>query len=377
MTIVSKPKNEVIYLHGKPWWYDYRTRRVQRPFVDSHLAIPYFRDSYGNTSRTLELGSPLSIDANLNQAISAVKTKFVNSTSEHYIRAYNKAYAELWDTGGVVPQAELGVSLAEGHEAIRMIVGRAKRLGSAYTALRRGQFKTFLYFLGTRPKKRHENTRWTRPKDAASLWLEYWLGWAPMIGDIYNCLNVLTGSAFWKPIVLRGKGSAPFVNSYYTPKATIKNYGSRTDYEVKGRVKVELGTTIEIVNPNHFLLNQLGLVNPLAIAWAVVPFSFIVDWFLNVGKVLNGMTDFVGVSQSNSYTTRYVTFTGMYREGSNLNSANSTLWQQQSFECSGYFMNRSVGPIAGPIFRARIPSGLAVTQGATAISLLVSLFTKG
>lgn len=376
MTIVNKPKNETIYLYGKPWWYDNRTKRVQQPFVDPKLALPYFRDNYGNISRTLVCGSPLSIDAKLNGATANVRTKFVNSTSEQYVRAYNKAYAELWDNGGLIPQAELGVSLAEGHEAIRMIVDRAKRLRSAYSALKRGQFKNFLYFLGTRPKKRHENTRWTRPKDAASLWLEYWLGWAPTIGDIYNCLEVLTGSAFWEPITLRGRGSSPFVISFFT-KDVYQTGGLRTDYEAKGRVCVELGTMITVTNPNYFLLNQLGLVNPAAVLWAVVPFSFIADWFMNVGKILNGMTDFVGVSQSNSYTTRYVKFTGRYCEGSGLNNADPIYWKQQIFDCRGTFMNRTVGPISGPSFKTRIPSGLAITQGATAISLLVSLFTKG
>lgn len=37
-------------------------------------------------------------------------------------------------------------------------------------------------------------------------------------------------------------------------------------------------------------LNQLGLMNPLALAWELVTFSFVIDWFLPIGPVLNAMS---------------------------------------------------------------------------------------
>lgn len=378
MAIVAIAKNRTYVVQGKPWWQHNRTCRVQRPMVDPTLPLAYYCENYGHESRTIKLGNPAPISCDLNAAIAKVKTSYDTTSSAQYAAAYNKAYSELWDTGGVIPQSELGTSVAEGREAIKMIVDRSRRLGSAYTALKRGRFKAFLYFLGTRPKKRHSNTHWTRPKDASSLWLEYWLGWAPLVGDIYNSLEVLVGSAFWEPITLSGKGSAKFAASYATPLSSIKAYGGKTDYEVTGRVCVHIGCQITVTNPNHFLANQLGLVNPAAIAWAVVPFSFIADWFVNVGKVLNGMTDFVGVSQSKAFITRYTKFKGRYEEGSGLNSSSPSMWQLQEYKCSGGITNRStLSQLPGPSLRVNVPSGLAVTRGATAISLLISIFTKG
>lgn len=378
MAIVTKVKNRTYYQLGKPWWQHNRTCRSQVPLLDGSLPLAYFCENYGHEKRTIKLGLPLPVSCDLNAAVSKVKTSYDLESSAQYQIAYNRAYAQLWDTGGVIPQSELGTSVAEGREAIKMIIDRSRRLGSAYTALKKGKFRAFLYFLGTRPKKRHENTSWTRPKDASSLWLEYWLGWAPLVGDIYNSLEVLVGSAFWQPITLRGKGSQKFWASYYTPKSSIKAYGGKTDYEVSGRVCVHIGCQITVTNPNHFFANQLGLVNPLAIAWAVVPFSFIVDWFVNVGKMLNGMTDFVGVTQSRAFKTRYTKFTGRYEEGANLNSSNPAAWQLQEYTCSGGLTTRqTLASLPGPSLRVTVPSGLAITRGATAISLLVSIFTRG
>lgn len=141
---------------------------------------------------------------------------------------------------------------------------------------------------------------------------------------------------------------------------------------------VRIGCQITVTNPNAFLANQMGMVNPVAIAWALVPFSFIVDWFVNVGNVLNGMTDFVGVSQSKAFITRYTKFNGRSETGSRLNSPDPFTHELQEYTTSGGFTYRVVvDKLPGPSLRANVPSGLAITRGATAISLLVSIFTKG
>lgn len=377
MAIKTKPKTRVYYKDGKPWWIDARTARVQSEPIDYTLPLPYYRENYGHEKRNVIQGSPSAISCDLNGAVAYVKTKVIPNESDYAKAAYNKAYADMWDTGGQIPQSELGVSIAEGREAIKMIIDRSRRLGGAYKALKKGKFKAFLYFLGTRPKKRHANTKWTRPKDAASLWLEYWLGWAPLIGDIYASLEVLVGSAFWQPIKMRGKGSAKFDYTFRTPTWATRAYGSFQETNVTGRISCEIGCELLVTNPNHFLYNQLGLINPYAIAWAVVPFSFIVDWFANIGKFLNGMTDFVGCIPQRPYITRFTRFKGRYEEGTNLNLAPS-YWHRQEYTCSGAMMHRTIpNGIPGPYFRIRLPPGLAITQGATAISLLVSIFLEG
>lgn len=42
-------------------------------------------------------------------------------------------------------------------------------------------------------------------------------------------------------------------------------------------------------------LVQLGLTNPAEVAWEVVPFSFVIDWFIPVGNFLSSLDSLVGV----------------------------------------------------------------------------------
>jgi hypothetical protein len=48
-------------------------------------------------------------------------------------------------------------------------------------------------------------------------------------------------------------------------------------------------------------LHQMGLINPLEVAWAVVPYSFVVDWFLPIGNVLEACTASYGVDFVDGY----------------------------------------------------------------------------
>lgn len=71
-------------------------------------------------------------------------------------------------------------------------------------------------------------------------------------------------------------------------------------------MRVSRSATVEISNPNGWLRERAGLNNPAAVAWDLVPWSFVVNMFVNTGQLVNSITDFVGLSfPSSSITTRY------------------------------------------------------------------------
>jgi hypothetical protein len=53
----------------------------------------------------------------------------------------------------------------------------------------------------------------------------------------------------------------------------------------------------------------MGVVNPLSIAWEVIPFSFVVDWFIPVGQVLEACTATMGLSFVDSWTSEHLGYT--------------------------------------------------------------------
>jgi hypothetical protein len=41
---------------------------------------------------------------------------------------------------------------------------------------------------------------------------------------------------------------------------------------------------------------SIGLINPSTVVWELIPFSFVVDWFLPIGNFLHGLSALTGTS---------------------------------------------------------------------------------
>ena len=50
------------------------------------------------------------------------------------------------------------------------------------------------------------------------------------------------------------------------------------------------------VNPVLAAMQKLGVANPASLAWELLPYSFVVDWFLPIGQYLNSWTADLGLS---------------------------------------------------------------------------------
>lgn len=202
----------------------------------------------------------------------------------------NKAYSRLVDDIHGT-RSQLGTSFAEWRESYGMIANRAMGLRKAYTSLRRGNFKRALKELSVDPKRKHRNKARNAANEASGLWLEYWFGWSPFLNDMYESVQQLDQPF---PSGERFQGSATGYLESGTRTSTSWNV-------CFNKATFRTGARVRLINPNLFLLNSLGLVNPLAVAWEVVPFSFMVDWVSDVSTYLESFTDFAGLEVSRAY----------------------------------------------------------------------------
>jgi hypothetical protein len=207
-------------------------------------------------------------------------------------------------------------------------------------------------------RKRGLNRRRTS-KQFASNFLEYSFGWAPLVADIHNGVRILA-DGIPAPMV-KGFGSDRSVYHNKTEGTFSTQY---TDAEAS--VVVGVGARVLVVNSDLHLANQLGLLNPLSTAWELVPFSFIVDYFVNVGDFLSGISDFAGLSLTDAYTSTkgkyWESFVSQGRPG-NASAPYRRFGSEQFI--------RSLG-IASPTLAFRPLTGLSVSRGATSVALLVS-----
>lgn len=249
--------------------YTKRTWYRQKPVTSAPL--PYSLD------RTSRISGD--VDAN------SWSTLAYDPSSADWISAENRAYSKLAGQVGSA-SAAWAANLATWKQSHAMIVARATQLLRAVRALKRGEFRVAASVLGVRkPKRKHA-------RDLAGQWLELSYGWMPLIQDIHNSVDVMQKPL--PPVKLRayasGKSGPWALNAF--DAGTWKFH-------------VCAGARIVGVHPGALLANRLGLVNPATVAWEVVPFSFVIDWFIPIGTFLQSFTDFVGVEMDHKFTTYF------------------------------------------------------------------------
>lgn len=323
-------------------------------------------------------------------------------TAKDLNRLYGKIKEKI--TG---PQGELLTSALEWKGSLGMITKRVVQIGSAYSAVKKLRFTEAAKILGmstsqTRLVKRRilvsqgvrENTS-TRSKTVkrvstirregtfspTSAWLEYWMGWAPLHGDIAHAIKTIGAAEPQSmhfsvgvkldesPEILLRLNQTSGETRWDTTITSIKS-GS---YSAYGGYR--------IVNHNAFVLNQLGLINPALTVWQLVPFSFIVDWFANIGTVIGSLTDFAGIEFVNTgYAMKgevNVTVKSKYSwEWGDYYHPRQ--WYSESYSGSGVgrYSKRDPGPLQGPTLRVGMLDKLSLTRAATSISLLTEIFLK-
>lgn len=220
----------------------------------------------------------------------------------------NKSYDKL---RGMVNEAGLGVNIVEYRQARDMFATRGVQFLEIGSLLARGKFVTAGKKLGCnfyngKPPRAARRNGWILPDftkktniSASNLWLEWHFGLSPLIGDCQDAAKVLT-----EPLPSsRIRGSTEQFVRYSTYVTDPANPGSFTSESWVTRCRFRQGTEIAITNPNLALANQLGVLNPASLAWEIVPFSFVVDWVVNVGDWLQGFTDFAGMTLQYPFNT--------------------------------------------------------------------------
>lgn len=185
----------------------------------------------------------------------------------------------------------LPVFAAEAQKSANMIGDTAKRLAHAALAITHGNFGRAAGVLGLSgtPKNLQKHQRGLRSLE--SNWLAYQYGWIPLLSDVSNAVDALTRPAKDGTLGI-ARCRKPFELS-----ERFQAKGMTLNMSTSGYV----GAGVYYLCKNSTDFTSLGLTNPLELAWELIPYSFVVDWFIPIGKAISALDAFTNVTVLASY----------------------------------------------------------------------------
>jgi hypothetical protein len=212
----------------------------------------------------------------------------------HLADAYTKARARLADKVNNM-SVNLAQAFGERKQTADLLASSANRIAAAALALRRGRLGDFVSALSLGPKQVPSAKKWGRvlntppSKRVSSHWLEYQYGWKPLIQDAFGVAEALSNH-------LDSDRYNIGVHASATAEERVKHTGSglsASTFKVS-KTKTKMSLTYRMESAGRAVLAQTGISNPALLAWELLPYSFVVDWFLPVGNYLQALNAFDG-----------------------------------------------------------------------------------
>jgi hypothetical protein len=229
----------------------------QPPFFDPYFFVTRAR---GDLCQSF---SPNGVSFDLTFATDEAKRKFVKNCLQ-----------EMQALEGQVFLGELG-------QTLHMIKNPMKALRESLTSD---------YF--RKLKKRRRGTKKQKRQVLAETWLEYVFGVQPLVHDIEDGLEALRrfsqNPQRFKPVRATGNDQMDFSPSPLIVQNGVVEYAINRKHFVNASVKIQGAVDLQ-TGGNSVVTQQLGLGLDRFVPslWEIIPYSFLVDYFSNVGDIIS------------------------------------------------------------------------------------------
>lgn len=227
---------------------------------------------------------------------------------DHIQAVRSLALRNLIRKAGNEMESNLALGIAEIGQITRMIGNTVGRVTGSMTALRRGNLSgaAGALFGGRRPRYRRRGGL-SRTNSVAQNWLELQYGWKPLLSDLnglFEALGALNTTGIYERMVTASATreqfeSIPITIFQANPVRVVGQHIVRT------RTTYKFGMRFRIDSPLVAFMAQTGFTNPINLAWEVLPFSFVADWFLPIGPWLETLSAWHGLSFLDGYEVRF------------------------------------------------------------------------
>jgi hypothetical protein len=205
--------------------------------------------------------------------------------------------------------SNLAQDIVQISQTTRMIANTVMRLTKAIRAVKQGQLRRAAALLYD-PLHRMKNRR-SQPRPGlgtAKNWLELQYGWKPLLMDIQGSMEALARLNLDDRRIRRVTASATKTLNERVP-ISISTMGVTN--KVSGVHMIETFSTFRygiwfrLDDRLTAFLAQTGFTNPINLVWEIIPYSFVIDWFLPIGPYLETLSAFKGMYFVDGFSSQF------------------------------------------------------------------------
>lgn len=231
----------------------------------------------------------------------------------------------------------LSVAFGERAQTADLVASSARKIAKCLRSLRKGNLSGAAGALGIKGGVKGV------VRSVQQSWLELQYGWKPLLSDVHGAATALAKADMGNPeryrITVRGRAKSESQRMFTQPVGTISWL-----IEEASQQGTFVHLDYRLDNPYLAEMASLGLINPMELAWELVPFSFVADWFVPIGDYLGSFDAdlgyiFVGGSKTERWVHRSKTHKG-WRTGSIVSSLK--YWDFSGAEKITKSVNRTV-----------------------------------
>jgi len=226
-------------------------------------------------------------------------------TSDARTRADDKAKQKLLDNikGMSINVAQ---TVAERQQTMNTVTSAAKSIAGVLRGLKKGNFTEAAKALGISPPKRGRR-RFNKDfaNDSANAigdgWLALQYGWKPLLMDVHGACEALAKAKNGTNAIYANSSGTAY-KAWIEDKSIIGNPPSGwsgtevTLQQLNASLLVKYKVRYSKSSPQVSNLASLGITNPALLTWELLPYSFVVDWFVPIGNWLSSLDATAGMS---------------------------------------------------------------------------------
>lgn len=197
----------------------------------------------------------------------------------------------------------LAQAFAERKQAAVMFSDFGSRILKAYKALRKANVVGVYDALsGGKALPRGWKKQFSRSaQQVGDHWLAWQYGVRPLISDIRGSIEEIYKVRSVQPLIRRVRVSIPERKVFFPGSGGFNPTTHRSSGYVIAYAEFNSGAS-----GFDQTAQRLGLTDPLLLAWELIPYSFVIDWFLNVGNFIQATGTIAGLKRIGiSETAKY------------------------------------------------------------------------